>query len=251
MSNVSREQSNDSLTLWLHFLSRWALATVLMGVVALSIDFAGVGFQASDQALGPEYVDLLQAVRSPALFRLFMTFDGLGWLMIGGSLIALAFVVRGRARLRAAFAAACGIGMLTGSLGGFMRLVGTGAIAAQYAVATPAQQAALLLSALTLYAVISAHFVAGGVLQGAGYLLVASAAFAVASFPRWLAGWFVLAGLLEFLEATTAALGAFSLIILLPTILIGVWGLHLAMAAAFWRPSPALLSATSAASAPA
>jgi hypothetical protein len=251
MSSMSREPTHDSSVGWLRFLSRWALATVLMGIVALSIDFAGVGFQASDQALGSEYVDLLQAVRSPVLFRLFMTFDGLGWLMIGGSLVALAFVVRGRARIRAAFIASCGIGMLAGSLGGFMRLVGTGAIAAHYAVATPAQQPALLQSALTLYEVISAHFVAGGILQGAGYLLVASAGFAVAAFPRWLAGWFVLAGFLEFLEATTAALGAFSLIILLPTILIGVWGLHLAIAAAFWRPSPALLSATSGASAPA
>jgi Mg2+ and Co2+ transporter CorA len=50
--------------------------------------------------------------------------------------------------------------------------------------------------------------------------------------------------MLEFLQATTAALGTFSFIVLFLTVIVGVWGLNVAIMIAFWRPSPALISAT-------
>jgi hypothetical protein len=171
-----------------------------------------------------------------------MGFDALGWLMIGGTFLTLAAILKSRVPIRAVLTAACGVGMLAGSLGAFMRLVGMSALAAQYAVAAPPQQAALLPSAFTLLEIINAHFVAGGVLQGAGYLLVASVVFALRAFPHWLAGWFVTAGILELLNTTTNAVGAFSFPIFLLTIFIGVAGLHSAIAVAFWRPAPALVS---------
>jgi hypothetical protein len=141
------------------------------------------------------------------------------------------------------FIAACGIGMLTGALGGFMRLVGISALAAQYAVASPEQQSALLPAALGLSGIISAHFVTGNVLQGVSYLLIASVTLAQRACPRWLGSWFGLAGILQLLQGTTAAFGAFSFIVLLLTIVVGVLGLHVAIAVAFWRPSAALVSA--------
>jgi hypothetical protein len=168
----------------------------------------------------------------------------LGWLMIGVTLLTLAAILKNSTPIRALLIAACGIGMLAGSLGGFMRLVGVSDLAAQYSVATTAQRAALLPVVLALYETISAHFVAGGFLQGAAYLLSASVMFALRAFPRWLIAWFILAGILELVQATTAALGAFSFVVLFLTVILGVWGLNVAIMIAFWRPSPALVSAT-------
>jgi hypothetical protein len=192
--------------------------------------------------LGVAYSDLMQAVRAPMMFRTFMVFDAVGWLMIGGMLLTLAAILKSSAPVRAVFIAACGIGMLAGSLGGFMRLVGVSDLATQFSVATTAQQAALLSSMLALYETISAHFVAGGFLQGVAYLLIASVTVTLRAFPRWLVGWFTLAGILELLQATTAALGAFSFIVLFLTVIVGVWGLNVTIMIAFWRPSPALVS---------
>ena len=244
MNAMSPEQTNADSAHWLRFLSRWALATVLFGIVGLVIYFGGIGFVPSDNALGIAYSDLMQAVRAPVMFRIFMMFDAVGWLMIGVTLLTLATILKNRTPVRALLIAVCGIGMLAGSLGGFMRLVGVSDLAAQYSVATTAQQAAFLPSMLALYETISAHFVAGGFLQGAGYLLIASVMFALRTFPRWLVGWFILAGILEFLQATTAALGAFSFIVLFLTVIVGVWGLNIAIMIAFWRPSTVLISAT-------
>lgn len=244
MNVVSMTSMSSDTGRWLRFLSRWALVTVLMSLGLFAVFFGGIGFQPSDNALGAEYTDLMQAVRSPAFYRLFTVFDALSWLMMGGTLLALASVIRSHGPIRAALIAACGIGMLTGVLGGFMRLVGIGALATQYAAALPTQQSALLPSALALYEIISAHFVAGDLLHAAGCLLVASAAFALPAFPRWLAGWFILAGILDMLQGTTSGLGAFFFPVLLLTVVVGVMGLHVAIAVAFWRVSPASLSAT-------
>ena len=247
MKAMSLEQPNGESARWLHFLSRWALATVLFGIVGLAIYFGGIGFVPSDSALGVAYSDLMQAVRAPVMFRIFMTCDAVGWLMIGVTLLTLAVILKNAEPIRSLLIAACGVGMLVGSLGGFMRLVGVSDLAAQYAVATPAQQATLLPAVLALYESISAHFVAGGVLQGAGYLLVASVMFARRAFPRWLVGWFILAGVLELVQATTAALNAFSFIVLFLTVIVGVWGLNIAITIAFWRASPTSIPATTSA----
>jgi hypothetical protein len=244
MKAMSLEQPNVESARWLHFLSRWALATVIFGIVGLAIYFDGIGFVPSDNALGVAYSDLMQAVRAPVMFRIFMTFDAVGWLMIGVTLLTLSVILKNAAPICSLLITACGVGMLIGSLGGFMRLVGVSDLAAQYAIATPAQQVALLPSALALYETISAHFGAGGVLQGAGYLLVASVTFAQRAFPRWLVGWFILAGILELVQATTAALGAFSFIVLFLTVIVGVWGLNIAITIAFWRASPTPAPAT-------
>ena len=231
------EQDIAESTRWLRFLSRWALVTVLIGLGLLVVDLGGIGFTSADNTLGVEYSELLQAVRAPELYRLAMAFDASGWLMMGGSLLILSGIVRQHAPIRAFLIAACGIGAVTGILGGAMRLVGISDLAEHYAHATPDQQAVLLQPMLALHEAISAFFVAGDFLVGAGFLLVASAAFVLAGFPRWLTGWFVLAGLLSLVQGTTSALGAFSLLILLPTVIIGVLGLHAAIAIAFWRPS--------------
>lgn len=240
---TSYEQAADEPVRWLRFLSRWALVTALMVIALLLIFGGGLGFAPSDNALGLEYRELLQAVRVPAMYRLFTTFDAMGWLMMGGVLLIVSAILKNRAPIRARLIAACGIGLLTGILGGVTRLVAISDLAARYAIATPPQQAVLLQATLTLFEIIAVFFVVGDILAGAGYLLVASVGFSPGAFPRWLAGWFVLAGALALLQGITSALGAFSFPVLLLTLVVGVLGLHVAVAVAFWRPPPTLVSA--------
>lgn len=248
MKAMSLEQANVESARWLRFLSRWALVTALAVLAPPAVVLGGFGIALSDIALGMEYRNLLEAVRVPAAYRLFNTLDALRWLMMGGTLLTLAVVLKSRAPIRALLIAACGIGMLTGALGGFMRLVAISDLAAHYAVATPAQQSALLPSMLVLHEIIIAHFAAGYVLASAGFLLVASVAFRLAAFPRWLAAWFVLAGVLSILQGVASTLGEDSIPVLLLTVLVvGILGLHAAIAVAFWRPSPARVSATASA----
>lgn len=240
---VAVEENDGQSARWLQFLSRWALAMVVSGVALLAVFMVGIGFTDADNKLGAEYSELLQAVRAPALYRIFTTFDGVGWLMMGGALITLAVILRRHAPIRSLLVAACGIGMLSGALGGFMRLVGIGDLASLYATAAPAHQSAILPSMLALHETINSHFVLGNFVGGIGWLLVASVGLGLAGFPRWLAGWFVLAGVLSLLQGVTSAVGAFSFAVLMLTIVVGVMGLHIGIAIAFWSPSPAQVSA--------
>jgi Domain of unknown function (DUF4386) len=244
MQAITVEQSTGEVARWLRFLSRWALVTVFMVLALLLVYLGGIGFAPSDNALGAEYSELLQAVRAPALHRLAMTFDASGWLTMGGTLLTLAIILSRHTPIRAMLIAACGMGLLVGVVGGGIRLVGISGLAAQYASSAPAQQAALLSPTLALYEMFSALFVVGDVLAGAAFLLVASAAWGLPVFPRWLTGWLVLAGVLSLLQGVTSAVGAFSFPILLLTVVIGILGLHVAIAVAFWRVAPVSLAAT-------
>jgi hypothetical protein len=244
MNTMSLEQTGNETARWLRFLPRWSLVAGLVILALPIVIFGGIGQLASDNALGAEYAELLQAVRSPGMYRVGMTLDAVGWLMIGGSLLTLAGILRRHAPIRAIFVAACGIAQLTGSLGGFMRLNGISDLAAQYATAAPAQQAVLLESYLNLWRVIDSHFHAGNLLQGVGFLLVAWAVFSLSGFPRWLAIWLALPGLLPLVQFILVAAGTpFSLPLIIFHVIVGTVALNFAMAIALWRPSPKLVSA--------
>ena len=94
---------------WLRFLSRGSLAAALATLSLPLVFFGGVGQQASDNILGAQYAELLQAVRSPGMYRMGWTLDAVVWLMIGGGLLALAGIQCHHAPIRATFIAACGI----------------------------------------------------------------------------------------------------------------------------------------------
>lgn len=236
-------RSTDDTVRWLRFVSRWALLAALVTLALPIVFFGGVGQQPSDNALGAQYVELLQAARSPDLYRVTMFFDVTGWLMIGGTLLSLAGVLRGHAPIRASFIMACGIGQLVGSLGGFMRLNGISDLAAQYASVTAVQQTDLLQSYLDLSRVIGSLFHAGNLLQGVGFLLVAWAVWSLMGFPRWLAVWLFVPALLPLAQFILVATGAaFSFPLVVFHVLVGIVALHLAMAVALRHPSPALLA---------
>lgn len=229
---------------WLRLLSRWALvvgSTTLMLPIVL---FGGLGQQASDNALGAGYVELLQAARSPGMYRVAWTLDALIWLLLGGSLLALAGMLRRHAPLQAIFIAVCGMAQLIGALGGFIRLDGISEIAARYGTAAPDQQVVLLEAYLNLWRVINPHYHIALLLQGLGFLLAAWSAFTLRGFPRWLAIWLTLPGGLAVAQFVLVAAGApFLRVLNIFGVIAGNIALNVAIAVALWRPSPPLVSA--------
>src|SRR5439155_19242664 len=103
------------------------LVTSLAALALTLVFLLGVG---SDSSVPREYAELVQASRQPTAYRIAMVFDALGWLLIGGILLSFAALAHSDAPARAIVVAACAIGQLAGSLGGFMRLDGISALAA-------------------------------------------------------------------------------------------------------------------------
>jgi hypothetical protein len=239
MTTSSLAQDNLPARLFL-FLSRWSLVTALL-ILAYFAFYSAAGSAATDNPLGREYAGLWQAVRSPVVYRLAWVSESLSWLMVGGTLIVLAGFFAHRAPIRAACIAVCGIGQLLGSLGAFS-LSSVSDLATRYATAAPNQQAALLQSFLDLQAVIHSPFSVGSLLQGAGFLLVAWVAWGWMGFPRWLAVWLAIPGLLGLAFFILGATDAPSALVIPILILhdIGLMSMHVAVAVTFWRPSVSL-----------
>jgi len=229
---------------WLRFLSRWSLIVGLVVVVLPVLYFGGAAQQPSGSSLGAEYAELVQAARSPAMYRVTWIFDALVWLMIGVTLLALAGILRRHAPIRATFIAACGIAQLTGSLAGFVRLIGISGLAALYPTAVPDRQAVLLQSYLNLWPVINSFYLVATLLQGVGLLLAAWGVSSLRGFPRWLAIWLALPGLLAVLQFIIVTTGApFSRPLNFIAVIVGTFGLNLAIAVSLWHPSTTLASA--------
>lgn len=225
---------------WFRFLSRWALVTTLVVVALFASFFVVLGAAGSAPS---DYAELAGAAHQPDAYRAVGVLDFLVWFGLGGTLVGLACVLAQQAPIRAAFIAACGVGQVVGALGGFIRLNAVSDLATRYAGAAPDQQAEVVRSYLDLWLVIGAHFDAGSTLYGAGFLLVASAALSVVGFPRWLAGWFALSGIWPLVSNTLSFVGSpLQLTNLFPLYMVlGIAGLHLAIAVAFWRRAPALV----------
>jgi len=229
---------------WLRFLSRWSLVVGLVVLALPLLYFRGAAQQSSGSPLGAEYAELMQAIRSPALYRMTWIFDALIWLMIGITLLALAGILRRHAPMRASFIGACGIAQFTGSVAGFVRLTGISGLAAHYPSAVPDQQAVLLQSYLNLWPVINSLYLVGTLLQGVGFLLAAWGVSSLRGFPRWLAIWLALPGLLAVLQFIIVTAGApFSRPLNFIAVVVGTFGLNLAIAVGLWRPSSTLASA--------
>ena len=217
---------------WYRVLARCALAMGLTGLGLVGLFLGGVGF---DPSVPPDYAELVQASRRLAPYRAAMLCDGLDWILIGGVLVAISGLARPHASARSLFLLACGIGQVVGAIGGFLRLDATSAFAARYAVAGPAEQAALQETYRLLDRVIGAHFHAGQLLQGLGFLLAASVALRLATFPRWLAWWLALPGATSLLLFVLDVFEAFWFPVLLFHVIVGLIALAFTLAWTFWR----------------
>ena len=226
---------------WLHFLPRWTLGVGLVSLALLLVFLFGIGQESADAALGPAYIELQQAARAPIMFRLGWALDALIWLLLGGTLLVLAGILQARAPILAAFISACGLAQLFGAGGSLLRLDGISDLAAQFAGAPAAQRALLLGSFSNLQRVINAANHLGVLLQGVGFLLAARGLLARKAFPRWLAFWIALPGVLSIAQFSLFATGLPYLRALnIIGLLAGNIALNFAITLALWRPARGL-----------
>jgi hypothetical protein len=221
---------------WLRFLARYALLAVMIDLVTWPLIVLWFLPASQGSPLAPAYDELVAATRNLAVYRVLITLDVVAWLMLVVFLIALAALFARHAPIRSALIAACGIGQVAGMSGAFLRLTGISDLATHYVTAAPNQQAALLRSFLDLQLVINSLFTAGGTLWGIALVLVASAAWSSAAFPRWLAGLIALPGILNLtsnlVEMVTGSELLFVINILSIFLLTVV---NFAVAGVFWR----------------
>jgi hypothetical protein len=239
LQRTTRDVTVDAEAVGLRFLSRSAAANAVVTLALLFVFLAGVGF---DPAVPPEYAELVQASRHPEAYRAAMLFDGLAWLAIGVTFLAFVALFYRRAPVRSLLSAACAFGMVSGSLGGFLRLNATSEMAARYATATPEQQAALVQTYLVLNQIIGSHFHIGQLLQAVAFLLIASVAFSLARFPRGLAIWLAVLGVTSGTLFVLDTVGTFLFPLLFAYIVAGI-GLNVTLAWRFWRSSPEMFVA--------
>jgi hypothetical protein len=223
---------------WFRFLSRWALYAGLVNLGTLLLSFALFlpGPQAS--SLPEEYGELVVAIRNPALYRLQVVFDIVGWLSFVVFFIAFAVILLPRAPIRGTLLGACGIGQIVGMMGAFMRLEGITGVAERYMQAKH-DRAAVLSSYRDLQAVITSHFSAGILLYSVAFVLVAWVGLATREFPRWLVVLIGLTGVLGMIDTilyffTSNEEGqAYILVLALDAFLVVI--VFFAVAWTFWR----------------
>jgi hypothetical protein len=226
---------------WLGILPRLALFTAVAFSALFFVIIVVIGF---DDGVPFDYAALMQAGRAQGAYRLFSVLDMLVWLGIGATLLAWAGTLWQRARVRAAFIGGCAYGQLLGALGGSLRLNAVADLGARYASATPDVQAALLPLYLTVDRTINAHFSLGAALYGVAFLLIASVAVGLVGFPRWLAAWFGISGLVILLENVMMAAAMTPPAVLgIGYLLVGVLGLHAAVAIGLWHVRAGLMTA--------
>jgi hypothetical protein len=231
---MSWTSDTDRWTHWLKFLSRWMLIYGLYQLATLVAFATVVGFD----VLGPGAFEA--AGRSPATFRIGAGLDLTAWLGIGGSLLVFAGLFARSAPIRAAFLAACGVGQVAGLLGGYTMLVVLGDLGARSATAAPDQQAALAAASGPVLSSVMAHYGAGQLLYGVGYLLIAWVALSLAGFPRWIGAWFGLYGLYAVAnQVAYVVTGGIPVPMLFMLFEFGSIVVNFALAATFWRRAPA------------
>ena len=232
---MSRTTEAENEAPWQKFLSRWALAYGLYELAALVAFAFVVGFD----VLGPGAFEA--AARNPATFRIGAGLDATAWLWIGGTLLVFAGLFARSAPIRASLLVACGVGQLAGLLGGYTMLVVLGDLGARSATAAPDQQAALAAASGPVLSSMLAHYGAGQLLYGVGYVLIASVALSLAGFPRWIGAWFGLYGLYAVAnQVAYVATGGIPVPMLFMLFEFGSIVVNFALAVTFWRRAAAV-----------
>jgi hypothetical protein len=197
--------------------------------------FTALGIVASRPGIGGDHDELLMAAYAPALYRTSMVFDALGWLAMGGLVVIAGLAMARDATVRGPLAAALGVTAIVGVAGAFLRLTVVGDLGRQFAAAPATEQSSILSLYRSIEWIIAAHFDAGQLTVGLGFLVVGSAALRVAWVPRRIAWLLIAPGLTSFvLLGTTVILDLF----LFPVLLVHVVVLAaagLALAATWWR----------------
>lgn len=222
---------DSEITRWFRFLSRWALLAGLVNLGLLVAFSIVVLPTAQNSPLPEEYLELVAAGNNPAMYRL--------TIMLGVLFLTLAALFAEHNSIRSVLLAACGVGMVSGFIGAYMRLLGTNGLAVQYLTAAPDEKASILQMYFILQGLFIAHFSAGALLWGIAFLLAASAAWSMAEFPRWLTVLLALPGLVQVpksvIEIVTGTDLGFLILLQIPLAIT----VYFALAIVFWRGAPA------------
>jgi len=244
----TKAEAGDTATLspvdhasWVRFLARYALFAVMIDLITWPLVVLWFLPAGQGSPLGPAYDELVAATRNLAVYRVLITLDVAGWLMLGVFLITLAALFARQAPIRSALVAACGMGQVAGMSGAFVRLTAISNLAAHYATAAPDQQSILLRSFLDLQLVINSLFTAGGTLWAIALVLAASAAWSSAAFPRWLAGLIALPGILNLTSNLFEMVTGSEILFVVDVVsIILLTVVNVAVAVVFWRHAWAL-----------
>jgi len=236
----SGEESADRRD-WQRLLARWGALTAVVVACLTVTFFTAFGLASSEPGIGGDHDELLMAASVPGLYRLSMVFDAFGWLCMGGLIVIAGCALRRDAPVRAPLAAALGVTTIAGVIGAFLRLMVIGDLGRQ--VATGGGTDSILFLYRSVDWVIDAHFAAGQLTVGLGFMVLGSAALGVAWMPRRIAWLLVLPGITSLaLLIGNVALDTF----LFPLLLLHVGllaALGLTMAVAWWRAGIATLAA--------
>jgi len=146
--------------------------------------------------------------------------------------------------IRVSFIAICGLAQLFGAFGSFLRLDGISDLATQYVTTSAVNQVLVREAYLHLWRVIHSTNHIGVLLQGMGFILIAGSVFSLWSFPRRLAIWMLLPGMLAIAQFALFIIGAQYLFLLnVIGLIAGNIALNLAITLVFWRPRSTLITA--------
>lgn len=167
----------------LRLLARWGFLTALTVAGLMTAFFGAMAAVASQPGVGGDHDELLMAAHAPGLYRIAMVFDALGWLAMGGVIVIAALALRREASVRGPLAAVLGATAITGVIGAFLRLVVVGGLGKQLASGASADEESILAAYRTIDWIIAAHFAAGQLSMGLGFLVVGSVALGVSWVP--------------------------------------------------------------------
>jgi hypothetical protein len=219
---------------WQRLLARWGLLTAITVAGLMITFFTAFALAASEPGIGGDHDELLMAASVPALYRTAMVFDALGWLAMGGLVAIAGLALRPDATVRGPLAAALGVTAVAGVIGAFMRLTVVGDLGRQLA-AGGADGTSIVALYRMVELIIGAHFGAGQLTVGLGFLVVGSAAIGTGWVPRPIAWLMVLPGITSLvLLGGEVAFDVFLFpVLLVHVVLLALAGL--AMAVAWWR----------------
>lgn len=213
------------------FLSRVALVSA----IAFTLLFATFTFGGIISDSVPlAQAELVGAANNPVAYRLAAVFDILVWLGLGATLVALAGLSAPVAPIRALLVAAAGAGQAVGMLGAVLRLFAVADLGAQWAAGD--DRASIESAYLAVSSIVTGAFTAGALLYQIGFLLVGLIGLSVTGFPRPAAAWLVAVGVIGLAINALDAVGVATDFIGILYLMIGVLGLFVVLAIAFWRP---------------
>lgn len=220
---------------WLRLLARWGLITAVTVAGLIAVFFSGLAAVSTQPGAGGNYDELLMAAFAPTLYRIAMVLDAVGWLAMGGLIVIAGLALRPEVSVRGLLAAALGVSAITGVIGAFLRLMVVGDLGRQFAGAAALDREGILSLYRSVEWIVGAHFAAGQLTNGLGFLVIGSAALAVSWVPRPVGWLMVLPGVTSLaLLVGQVAFDVFLFpVLLLHVVLLAILGL--AVARSWWR----------------